>query len=65
MLREIHHNFSNIVVFVLVRDGAGAERMAIRLAPCEFKRFQARCPAGLSGLAQNARPLECARAGSF
>ena len=40
--------FGNIsVVFLPASDGAEAERVAIRLAPCEFKRFEVRCPGGL------------------
>ena len=40
--RGLYANFGNIrVVFLAASDGAGAERMAIRLSPCEFKRLKA------------------------
>jgi hypothetical protein len=53
-LRDLHQNFDHISVFFLsARDGAGAEWVAIWLAPCEFKRFQVWCSAGLWGFAQN------------
>jgi hypothetical protein len=41
---EFHSDFGNISgVFLSAADNsAGAERMAIRLSPCEFKRLQAR-----------------------
>jgi hypothetical protein len=40
-LRDLHQNFGDIsVVFLSASDGAGAEWVAIRLAPCEFKRFK-------------------------
>jgi chemotaxis receptor (MCP) glutamine deamidase CheD len=47
-LRDLHQNFGAIsVVFLSASDGAGAAWVAIGLAACEFKRFQARCTAGL------------------
>ena len=54
-------NFGNISVFLPGSDSARAQGVAIGLAPCEFKRFSGRYPAGLWHLAQNARSLECSR----
>ena len=42
-LRELYQNFGNSRVGCLPDcGGSGAERMAVRLSPCEFKCLQAR-----------------------
>ena len=41
--QESDTNFGSISVgFLSASDGTGAECMAVRLSPCEFKRLQAR-----------------------
>jgi len=59
---DFFQNLGNIgAIFMSASNRARAERVAIRLTPCEFNHFQAGCPASARGHAQNARPLERAR----
>jgi len=40
MRRVLVDRFDSLPVLLPTRDGAGAERVAIRLAPCKFERVQ-------------------------